>query len=63
MSAHDIARGAKAVTGDPRKSVRLHLEEKRIRPFMMRMMDKAAFTVGVRDGTRARATGGSNDAG
>lgn len=37
----------KAVTGDPSKSLRLHLEEKRSKPFMMRMMDKAAFTVGV----------------
>ncbi|CAN0155360.1 unnamed protein product, partial [Hapterophycus canaliculatus] len=36
-----------AVTGDPRKSVRLHLEEKRSKPFVMRMLDKAAFTVGV----------------
>ena len=38
---------SKAVTGDPSKSLRLHLEEKRSKPFMMRMMDKAAFTVGV----------------
>lgn len=37
-----------AVTGDPLKSVRLHLEEKRSKPFVMRMLDKAAFTVGVR---------------
>ncbi|CAM9578418.1 unnamed protein product, partial [Ectocarpus fasciculatus] len=37
----------KAVTGDPLKSVRLHLEEKRSKPFVMRMLDKAAFTVGV----------------
>ncbi|CAB1111367.1 unnamed protein product [Ectocarpus sp. CCAP 1310/34] len=37
----------KAVTGDPLKSVRLHLEEKRSKPFAMRMLDKAAFTVGV----------------
>eukprot|EP00752_Nemacystus_decipiens_P006459 g5817.t1 len=37
----------KAVTGDPQKSVRLHLEEKRSKPFVMRMLDKAAFTVGV----------------
>lgn len=35
------------MTGDPRKSVRLHLEEKRSKPFVMRMLDKAAFTVGV----------------
>lgn len=37
-----------AVTGDERKSLRLHLEEKRSKPPVMRMMDKAAFTVGVR---------------
>lgn len=35
------------MTGDPSKSLRLHLEEKRSKPPVMRMMDKAAFTVGV----------------